>query len=75
LDKFPPLTRVKLKYGRDKVAISLPDQQVMGIYSPAGKRAVKNLGKAVINALKRPVGAKPLGRLVLRGIKSSLKVS
>lgn len=55
--------KIELEYGSGKVGLNLPDKQVMGIYQPAGGKAVGDISRVVKLAMQKPIGLKPLGQI------------
>ena len=55
--------KIELEYGSGSVKLSLPEKQVMGVYNPAGGKAVGDIGRAVKQAMQKPIGSKPLGQI------------
>jgi lactate racemase len=56
--------KVRLKYGRSDICLSLADKQVMGVYRPLKEKPLKNLDQAVSKALAQPIGTKRLSQMV-----------
>ncbi|MHC4464681.1 MAG: lactate racemase domain-containing protein, partial [Planctomycetota bacterium] len=58
------MMNIRLKYGSEFIDLSLPDEQIMGVYPPKEKKAVENLNQAIRNALTCPIGSKRLDQMV-----------
>ncbi len=56
--------RVHLRYGRDTLPVDIPHSVEADVIKPPSLPPVQNLEKAITSALKRPVGAGPLGHLL-----------
>jgi nickel-dependent lactate racemase len=58
------MMNVELKYGSGYLTLSVPDEQLIGIYRPMDLPGVDNLDKAVRQSLAKPVGSKRLEQIV-----------
>ncbi len=54
---------VKLPYGRDTVAVSVPAANLLGVYSPKDVPPVADVKAEVMRAVNAPIGTKPLREL------------
>ncbi|MDR3561984.1 MAG: lactate racemase domain-containing protein, partial [Negativicutes bacterium] len=54
---------VKLPYGQETVALRVPGENLIGIYSPTDMKPVVSVRDEVIRALGEPIGTKPLKEL------------
>ena len=58
------MTNIRLKYGSELIDLSLPDEQIIGIYPPKEKKAVENLNQAIRNSLTCPIDSRRLSQMV-----------
>lgn len=54
---------VKLPYGRETVAVSVPAANLLGVYSPKDVPPVADVQAEVLRAVNAPIGTKPLREL------------
>jgi len=66
--------KIKLKYGSGQLSLTLPNKQVLGVYRPQEKPAVRNLDQAVRKSLARPIATERLGRIVRADHKIAIVV-
>jgi nickel-dependent lactate racemase len=55
---------VELPYGKGKIEVRIPEENLVGVYSPKDIRPVADVKEEVIRALERPIGSKPLREIV-----------
>jgi nickel-dependent lactate racemase len=56
-------TKVKLPYGGETVEVSIPAENLIGVYSPKDVPPVADVRAEVVRALGAPIGARPLREL------------
>lgn len=61
--------KVKLPYGQEEVEVQVPEQNLIGVYSPKDVAPVADLPQEIIRCLENPIGTKPLRELV-KGVKN-----
>ncbi|TWH47129.1 nickel-dependent lactate racemase [Sporomusa sp. KB1] len=66
--------KVKLPYGQEEVEIVVPEQNLVGVYSPNDVAPVANLPQEIVRCLENPIGTKPLCELV-KGVKNVVIVA
>ena len=66
--------KVALPYGRDKVEFTVPDRNLIGIYSPREVAPVNDVKAEIRRALAAPIGAPPLQKQV-RGKKNVVLIA
>jgi len=67
-------TRVELPYGRETVAVSIPADNLLGVFSPRDVPAVADARAEAARALAAPIGTKPLRELA-KGAKKVVIVA
>jgi nickel-dependent lactate racemase len=55
---------VKLPYGNDEIAVSIPKANLIGVYSPKDIPPVADLRAEIRRCLEAPIGTRPLSQLV-----------
>ncbi|MDR7867305.1 MAG: nickel-dependent lactate racemase [Sporomusaceae bacterium] len=65
---------VKLPYGRETVAVSVPAANLLGVFSPKDVPPVADVKAEAMRAVNAPIGAKPLRELA-KGAKSVVIVA
>lgn len=55
--------KVKIPYGRKCIEFSVPDDNLIGVYSPQDFPAVADLKNEILRALHKPIGTKPVREL------------
>lgn len=55
---------VQIPYGRTSVGFTVPEENLVGIYSPQAVSAVTSVEEEIRRALRNPIGGKPLKDLV-----------
>lgn len=65
---------VKLPYGQEEVDVRVPEQNLIGVYSPKDVAPVADLPQEIIRCLENPIGTKPLRELV-KGAKNVVIVA
>lgn len=55
--------QIRIPYGQDWLEFSLPEQNLMGVYSPKNIPGVADLPWEIARALAHPIGTKPLREL------------
>ncbi|MEW6333706.1 MAG: nickel-dependent lactate racemase [Thermodesulfobacteriota bacterium] len=68
------LYNVTLPYGDRKVAIAIPERNLIGVYAPREVAPVADVREEVRRALVEPIGAAPL-RTCLRGSKKAVLIA
>ena len=66
--------KVALPYGRDEVEFTIPDLNLIGIYSPREVAPVNDVKAEIRRALAAPIGAQPLQKQV-RGKKNVVLIA
>jgi len=56
--------KVTMPYGREKIEVSLPKENLIGTYSPKDVAIVADVKKEIIRAFNNPIGSKSLAELV-----------
>jgi len=56
--------KVTLPYGKDTVDVTVPEENLVGVYSPNDVTAVPDVKQEIVRALNSPIGSKPLRELV-----------
>jgi nickel-dependent lactate racemase len=56
--------KITIPYGREDVEVSLPEENLIGIYSPKDIAIVADVQEEIIRALNHPIGSKSLAELV-----------
>lgn len=56
-------TKVTLPYGRETVAVSIPADNLIGVYSPKDVPPVADVRAEIVRALNAPIGTRPLREL------------
>lgn len=56
--------KITIPYGREDVEVSLPEENLIGIYSPKDIAIVVDVQEEIIRALNHPIGSKSLAELV-----------
>ncbi len=65
----------KLKYGKGEQSITLDENKVLQIIDAVPGEKITDLKKAVLDAVRNPVGSAPLGEVVQKGDKVAILVS
>ena len=52
--------QIRIPYGQSSLEFSLPEQNLIGVYSPKDIHGVADLSQEIARALAHPIGAKPL---------------
>ncbi|NPV04479.1 MAG: nickel-dependent lactate racemase [Syntrophaceae bacterium] len=66
--------KVELPYGTGKIDIRIPEENLIGVYSPKDIRPVPDVKQEVIRALANPIGSRPLRELA-RGARRAVIVA
>ena len=56
--------KITMPYGRENIEVSLPKENLIGIYSPKDVAAVADVKEEIIRALNNPIGSKSLAEQV-----------
>jgi lactate racemase len=56
--------KIVLPYGPDNMEVSVPEENLIGIYSPQNIASVPDVKQEIIRALRHPIGTPPLAELV-----------
>ncbi len=67
-------TVVKLPYGKDTLAVSIPADHLIGVYAPRDVAPVADVAAEVARALADPIGSRPLRELA-RGARKAVVVA
>jgi len=65
----------ELKYGSGKVKISVPEENIAGVLAGKHMEPIKNPAEKVLAALEKPIGSKPLSKIVKKGETVAIVVS
>ncbi len=68
------VSNVKIPYGREFIEFSIPDDNLIGVYSPQDFPAVADLKNEILQAINNPIGTKPVRELA-RGAKKVVLVA
>jgi len=60
--------KVALPYGQEEITVVIPQQNLIGVYSPKDVAPVADLPQEIIRCLENPIDTKPLRQLV-QGVK------
>lgn len=55
--------KITMPYGRENVEVSIPEENLIGIYSPKDIAIVADVQEEIIRALNHPIGSKSLAEL------------
>lgn len=66
--------KVQLPYGQTEVEVTVPSQNLIGVYSPKDVAPVADLPQEIVRCLENPIGTKPLRELV-QGVKNVVIVA
>ena len=66
--------KVELPYGTGKIDVRIPEENLVGVYSPKDIRPVPDVKREVIRALANPIGSRPLRELA-RGARRAVIVA
>jgi len=66
--------KVELPYGTGKIDVRIPEENLIGVYSPKDIRPVPDVKREVIRALANPIGSRPLRELA-RGARRAVIVA
>jgi len=66
--------KVELPYGTGKIDVRIPEENLIGVYSPKDIRPVPDVKREVIRALANPIGSRPLCELA-RGARRAVIVA
>ncbi len=68
------MTRVELPYGKETVAVNIPEANLLGVFSPRDVPAVADTRAEAVRALGGPIGTQPLRELA-KGAKKVVIVA
>lgn len=57
-------SQVTLPYGSEKIQVSIPSENLLGVFSPNDVDGVQDLNAEITRALRHPIGSAPLNELV-----------
>ncbi len=57
--------KITIPYGQNAIEFSLPEQNLIGVFSPRNIPGVEDLTQEIARALSQPIGSKPLRELAL----------
>lgn len=66
--------KITIPYGQSKIEFSLPEQNLIGVFSPRNIPGVADLTQEIARALSQPIGSKPLRELA-QGAKKVVLVA
>ena len=64
--------QIRIPYGQSSLEFSLPEQNLVGVYSPKDIHGVADLSQEIARALTHPIGTKPLRELATGAKKVAL---
>jgi len=68
------MTLIEIPYGTEKLEFQVGDDAQVSVVNPKSSRPLRDLGKAVVRALERPVGSPSFRSLLSRGKKVALLI-
>lgn len=57
------IKQIRIPYGQSSLEFSVPEKNLVGVYSPKDVRGVADISQEITKALSHPIGSKPLGEL------------
>jgi nickel-dependent lactate racemase len=65
----------ELRYGSGKVKISIPEENIAGVLAGKHMEPIKNPAEKVLDSLEKPIGSKPIAKIIKKGEKVAIVVS